>query len=259
MSRYSYQGREPSQHLAVGWDPVRGSFFGQLWAHPEQEDDTPLFVVGDEEIITDLTFLDAQLAPYGTIPSSIQPALLQDWKQHLHRPRTPELEQFQRQLLSLSETSSSRYYILIDSDHGWQTRNISRLPTDEQERRAVYRSILAGDSPRETVAIQTITDALPGAFASVQILVDQLGSVKRLPPTVFIEPDYLLVGTLLVMSPEGLSALQVQQLQEVMLMVDESVRDEVASHFYGHLQPDHQSSSHRSSGSSMDTTTDDGT
>ncbi len=68
MSRYSYQGREPSQHLAVGWDPVRGSFFGQLWAHPEQEEDIPLFVVGDEEIITDLTFLDAQLAPYGLFP-----------------------------------------------------------------------------------------------------------------------------------------------------------------------------------------------
>ena len=145
------------------------------------------------------------------------------------------------------------------SDHGWQTRYISRLPADEQGRRAVYRSILAGGSPQETVAIQTITDALPGAFASVQLLVDQLGAVKRLPPTVFIEPDYLLVGTLLVMSPEGLSALQVQQLQEVMLMVDESVRDEVASHFYGHLQPDPQSRPRRSSGSSMDITTADGT
>ncbi len=105
----------------------------------------------------------------------------------------------------------------------------------EQERRAVYRALLAGaDSPPETVAIQVITDALPAAFASVQLLVDQLGTVKRLPPTVFIEPDYLLVGPVVVLGPEGLSELQVQQLREIIIVVDDSVRDEVAKHFYGH-------------------------
>lgn len=235
MSRYSYQGRKPSHHLAVGWDPARGSFFGQLWAHPTLEDDTPLFVVGDEEIITDLAWLDAQLAPYGNIPPSIQPALLHDWKQHRYRPRDPELVQFQRQVLSLTETTSPRSYILIDSEHGWQTRSISRLPTDEPERRDVYLSFLAGtDSPRETVAIQTITDALPDAFASVQILVDQLGIIKRRPPTAFIEPDYLLVGPIVVTGPQGLSELQVQQLREEILMVHDAVRDEVARLFYTH-------------------------
>jgi hypothetical protein len=240
MSRYSYHGQEPSYHLAVGWDPMRGSFFGQLWPHPTEEDDTPLFIVGDEEIITDLSWLDAQLTPYGNIPSSIQPSLLRDWKQHHPHPRAPELVQFQRRVLSLTEAISPRYYILIDPHYGWQTRYMSRLPADEQERRAVYRSLLAGaDPPPETVAIQAITDALPAAFTSAQLLVDQLGTVKRLPPTVFIEPDYLLVGPIVVLGPEGLSELQVQQLREVIIVVDDSVRDEVARHFYGHRSPEY--------------------
>lgn len=240
MSRYSYHGREPSTHLTVGWDPARGSFFGQLWPHPEEEDDIPLFVVGDEEIITDLAFLDTQLTPYGNIPASIQPELLRDREQHRPRPRALELEQFQRQIATLAEATSTRYYIHIDPHYGWQTRYMSRLPADEQERRAVYRSILVGpDSPPETVAIQVITDALPAAFASVQLLVDQLGTVKHLPPTVFIEPDYLLVGPVLVIDPEGLSELQIQQLREVIIVVDDSVRDEVARRFYGHHSPDY--------------------
>jgi hypothetical protein len=109
------------------------------------------------------------------------------------------------------------------------------LPSDEQERRAIYRSLLAGKgSPPEAVAIQTITDALPTAFASVSLLVDRLGTVKRLPPTVFIEPDYLLVGPVVVLGPYGLSELQVQQLREVIIVVEDSVRDEVARHFYGY-------------------------
>lgn len=219
---------------------MRGSFFGQLWPHPTEEDDTPLFVVGDEEIITDLSWLDAQLTPYGNIPPSLQPQLLRDWKQHRYQLRVPELEQFQRRVLSLTEATSPRYYILIDPHYGWQTRYMSRLPTDEQGRRAVYRSMLAGvDSRPETVVIQAITDALPDAFPSAQLLVDQLGTVKRLPPTAFIEPDYLLVGPIVVLGPQGLSELQVQQLRELILVVDDSVRDEVARHFYGHHSPEY--------------------
>ncbi len=245
MSRYTYHGKVPSHHLTVGWDPARGSFFGQLWPHPTEEDDTPLFVVGDEEIITDLAWLDAQLTPYGNIPQSVQPQLVRDWKQHRHHPRAPELEQFQRRILTLTEAISPRYYILIDPRYGWQTRYLSRLPADEQERRAVYRSLLAGaDSPPETVAIQAITDALPAAFAAVQLLVDQLGTVKRRPPTVFIEPDYLLVGPVVVLGPEGLSELQAQQLREVIIVVDDSVRDEVARLFYDHHSPEDSPGEH---------------
>src|SRR5260370_14344628 len=98
---------------------MRGSFFGQLWPPPWEEDDTPLFVVGDEEIITDLSWLAAQLTPYGNIPPSLQPQLLRDWKQHRHQPRAPELEQFQRRALAAPPTDVAKSHTPIKPHPSW--------------------------------------------------------------------------------------------------------------------------------------------
>lgn len=232
MSQYRVSGNDPNYVVMTGWDPVRGSFFGQVWPHPiEESEDDPLFVIGDEEIITDLNWLSSQLLPFGELPLEVLEALQGDRKEHRPFRQAPVLIEHYERALKRGEAFSPRYYIHVDHKLGLQTRYWKRLPVNEPERVKIFQSLLAdeGQSPNE-VPLQVIDNAL--SDKSLQVLVHGWGVSKRLTPTVFIEPDYLLVGPVIIIGPEGLSEFQVHQVRKEIVEVSDTVRDEVARIFY---------------------------
>ena len=186
MSQYTYQ-EDGTTHLTVGWNLIRASFSGQVG---EQGREMRPFVSGDEEAITRFSWLDEQLASFRRIPASLQPHLLHDRRVHHPAAKSPDLLQFQRDLESRKDGPEARYSILIAATYGWQTRYISRLPADEQERRRALQALLAGYFVAVSVVIQQMSVVLPQGYTTVLVLVDQLGIAKRLAPPVFIEPDF---------------------------------------------------------------------
>lgn len=233
MSRYTYEGSDPAQHVTVGWDPARASMFAQLWPHPTEEETSPLFVLGDEEIITDVEWLNTQMASYGAIPQTLRGRLDHDWKHTPPFRQAKELQQFHKELLALAETHSQRFYVSIDALYGVQTRYWRRLPSAERERKMALARLLSTETqPAQAPVLQTLSSTL--SDPTIQILVDQHGVLKRLPPVAFIHPDYLLFGTVLLLAPDGLSEYQLRIIEEevVFLDIDESAREEIQKVFY---------------------------
>lgn len=210
--------------------------FAQVWPHATDEENEPLLVVGNEEIIADVEWLNTHIAAqHGEIPQTLREQLHHDWKHTPPFQQAKELKQFHEAFLARTEAHSQRYYLSIDSLHGMQTRYWWRLPTQQREQAEVFVQLLSAETSFAShipPVIQTISNAL--SDPSIQILVDQLGTLKRLPPVAFIPPDYLLFGTTLFLAPGGLSDYQIQKIQAevTFLDIDSSAREEIQRIFY---------------------------